>query len=254
MIMLKPEINKAQLRRAWGAIDRVFEAYGLSLERGYEFEVIDELAAASGLKVLEAHFAPKTQTFSNGQAFWLGLMDQEGKLAGRVCARLDRLRAPMSLADYWRKHFYRCFPSETGGQVVLAKKQRRFAESITGDTVYLGGTQVREDVQGHKLGGLLNQMAQLEALEEWDADFYYGWMEGRTFSDSFWRSCGFTRAYPNAVQWEGGGPIPIDNNLFLAGNERDDVLDLIDRILEAPPRPSSNKKSAQILPKSETSE
>jgi|GEM_PF-1666007 len=254
MAKLKSEIDKPSLRRAWSAIDRVFADYGLTLRRGHDFEAIDDLALGGGLKVLEAHFSPRTQTFSSGRAFWLGLTDGEGKLVGRVCARLDAIRPPQSLADYWRKHFYRCFPAETGGQVVLADDQPRFAQKITGDTVYLGGTEVLPEWQNCYLGGLLNRMAQIDALDEWDADFFYGWMEKRVFKDGFFRSCGFTRLHENAVRWASGGPIPIDNDLFLAGNERDDVLDLIDRIVCNPPRAALDRIPARNQPVSGNSE
>jgi hypothetical protein len=247
MSRLKSEVNRMLLKRAWASIDSVFGQYGLTLQRGHDFEVVDDMARASGLKVLEAHFSPKTQTFSSGRAFWLGLTDETGKLVGRVCARLDAMRPPESLADYWRKHFNRCFPAETGGQVVLAPDQPRFSQKITGDTVYLGGTEVLAEWQNAHLGGLLNRIAQIEALEEWDADFYYGWMEKRVFKDGFFRSCGFTKLHANAVRWLEGGPVPIDNDLYLAGNDRDDVLDLIDQILKSPPQVVSGTTSGQIL-------
>lgn len=231
---LRSGVDPILLKRAWGAIDSVFIGYGLTLQRGHDFEMVDAMAEAAGLKVLEAHFTPRMQTFSSGRAFWLALTDDRGRMVGRVCARLDPIRPPQSLADYWRKHFHRCFPAETGGQVVLAADQPRFAQSITGDTVYLGGTEVRPEWQNCHLGGLLNRIAQIEALDEWDADFYYGWMEKRVFKDGFFRSCGFTLLVENAVRWQAGGPIPIDNDLFLAGNRRDDLLDLIDRIAKPP--------------------
>lgn len=254
MVKLGAEINKPQLRRAWAALDRVFSDYGLTLHRGHDFEEIDALAREGGLKVLEAHFSPRTQTFSNGRAFWLALLDDEGMLVGRVCARLDQMRPPQTLVDYWRHHFHRCFPSETGGQVILAPDQPRFAQRITGDTVYLGGTEVRHDWQNTHLGGMLNRMAQIEALEDWDADFYYGWMEKRVYKDGFFRSCGFTRLHANAVRWLEGGPVPIDNSLYLAGNDRDGVLDLIDEIVKYPPRASSGKTDVRSHRMSETSE
>ncbi|QFT31161.1 hypothetical protein K1718_10545 [Roseibium porphyridii] len=253
MVKLRSEVDPIRLKRAWGAIDSAFARQGLTLHRGHDFDQIDRMAERSGLKILEAHFSPRTQTFSSGRAFWLGVTDVKDKLVGRVCARLDQIRPPQTLADYWRKHFYRCFPAETGGQVELAEEQPRFAEKITGDTVYMGGTEVRPEWQNSHLGGMLNRIAQIEALDEWDADFYYGWMEKRVFKDGFLRSCGFTRLHANAVRWQAGGPIPIDNDLYLAGNERDDVLDMIDQILSAPPKAIEDRISAQNLPASETS-
>lgn len=247
MTKLRSAADPILLKRAWGAIDKVFGDYGLTLQRGFDFDQVDAMAERSGLKVLEAHFSPRTQTFSSGRAFWLALTDETGLLVGRVCARLDQIRPPQSLVDYWRKHFHRCFPAETGGQVVLADDQPRFAQAITGDTVYLGGTQVREEWQNAHLGGLLNRIAQIEALDEWDADFYYGWMEKRVFKDGFFRSCGFSRLHENAVRWQAGGPIPIDNDLFLAGNGREDLLDLIDRIVKNPPQALAGRRDVQTL-------
>lgn len=251
---MKPAYDKHNLKRAWNLIDGVFSDYGLELRQGYDFDVVDDLARSSGLKVLEAHFSTKSQTFTSGRAFWLGLTDERGQLVARVCARLDPMQPPETLASFWRKHFYRCFPAETGGQVVLADEQPRFAERITGDVVYLGGTEVLREWQNAHLGGLLNRMAQIEALERWDADFYYGWMEKRVFKEGFFRSCGFTKLHANAVRWKTGGPIPIDNSLFLAGNGRDDVLDLIDEIRRNPPQVSLDRKPDQILLWTKTAE
>ncbi|MBO6755961.1 MAG: hypothetical protein JJ902_06510 [Roseibium sp.] len=248
------EIDKPRLRRAWGKIDQVFSSHGLTLRRGYDFEEVDRLAALNGIKVLEAHFTPKLNTYTNGRAFWLGLIDSNGRLVGRVCARLDAMVPPMTLTEFWRKYFHRCYPTELGERVVLAPDQPRFAQYITGKTVYLGGTEVNADWRGKKLGGYLNRMAQIEALDEWDADYFYGWMEARTFKNGFLLDCGFARVHEQAVRWLRGGPAPIDDNLILAANSREDVLDMIDRMLDGPPRPVTSKKSAQNQPRIETSE
>ena len=224
------ELDKAQLKRAWGVIDREFQRQGLMLRRGSDFDVVEAMAAASGLKRLEGHFSPSLNTYTPSQAFWLALVDEEDRMVGRVCARFDRMAYPMTLTDFWRKYFHRCYPDAEGGQVVLSEKQPRVGRRITGDVVYLGGTEIAREWRGSKLGGLLNQMAQIEALDEWGAGFYYGWVQGFNFMDGFWRDCGFTRAHFHALNWVEPLPGTLDANLIFVANSADDVCDLIDRI------------------------
>ncbi|MEP3045736.1 MAG: hypothetical protein ABJL55_12235 [Roseibium sp.] len=224
------ELNKAQLKRAWGVIDRYFQSVGLTLRRGSDFDAIEALAQASGCQPLEGHWTPTLNTYTPSQAFWLGLFDGNGKLVGRVCARFDKMEYPMTLTDFWRKYFHRCYPNAEGGQVVLAAEQPRVGRRITGDVVYLGGTYVSQDWRGHKLGGLLNQLAHIEALDEWSAGYYYGWIQGENFMDGFWRECGFTRCCHHALNWLEPLPGNLDTNLVFAGNTADDVCDLIDRV------------------------
>ena len=97
------ELDKAQLKRAWGVIDREFQRLGLMLRRGSDFDVVEAMAAASGLKRLEGHFTPSLNTYTPSQAFWLALVDEEDRMVGRVCARFDRMAYPMTLTDFWRK-------------------------------------------------------------------------------------------------------------------------------------------------------
>jgi len=252
--MLKSDIDQPQLRRAWNAIDEIFFEHGLTLKRGYDFNHIDECARKGGLNVLEAHFTPELNTYGNGRAFWLGLFANNNELIGRVCARLDHIKPPMCLTDLWRKELHRYYPSVRGGKVHLSERQPRFAQKISGKVVYLGGTIVHPDFQRFRLGGYLNQMAQIEALDEWDADFFYGWMEHCGFKEGFWRNCGFSRAQFNAIRWADGGPVPIDEDLIWAGNDRDGVLDLIERILDFRQPSSLNRRSSQNQILSETSE
>ncbi|CTQ67548.1 hypothetical protein [Roseibium alexandrii] len=248
MTNLRSELDPIVFKRAWGTLDNTFTDNGLTLQRGYDFDLIDALAQKSGIKPLEAQFSTKMHSHTSGRSFWLGVFDTDGLLAGRVCARLDSLRSPESLVDFWRKHFHRCYPTETGAQVELAAKQPRFAQKITGETVYLGGTEVRSDWRGYDLGGLLNRVAQLEALADWDADFYYGWMERKAFKDGFFRACGFTKLYANSIHWQAGGPARLDNDLYLVANHRDDVLDMIDQVLAEPPKAASGSSAKTYEP------
>ncbi len=107
------------------------------LRRGSDFDVVEAMAAASGLKRLEGHFTPSLNTYTPSQAFWLALVDEEDRMVGRVCARFDRMAYPMTLTDFWRKYFHRCYPDAEGGKVVLSDKQPRVGRRITGDVVYL---------------------------------------------------------------------------------------------------------------------
>jgi len=238
---LEFSFDKPTLRRAWGVIDGHFGALGLTLRRGSDFDEIEDMAATGGLRPLEGHFTPSLNTYTPSQAFWLGLVDARGKLVGRVCARFDPMEYPMVLTDFWRKYFHRCYPNAEGGQVALAAAQPRVGRRISGNLVYIGGTEIDAAWQGRKLGGLLNQIVQIEALDEWRANFYYGWVQGHNFKDAFWRDCGFTRAYFHAIRWDEPLPDTLDANLILVGNSADDVCDLIERIADAPPAGSSSK-------------
>lgn len=247
-------LDKTQLRRAWAAIDRKFQLAGLRFVRGSDFDEIEAQADRAGLTRLEGHFTPVLNTYTPRQAFWLALFDTQGKLVGRCCARFDPMDYPMTLADFWRKYFHRCYPNAEGAQVQLAEEQPRVGRRITGNVVYIGGTVVSEDWHGHKLGALLNQMAQIEALDEWRAGFFYGWVQGFNFKDGFWRDCGFTRAHFHALRWSGSLPATLDPNLILVGNSADDVCDLIDRLACEAHATSSGNKDAQALPACGTSE
>ncbi|MTH94867.1 hypothetical protein E1297_02380 [Roseibium sp. RKSG952] len=227
------DIDKPQLRRAWSLIDEAFRRHGLCVRRESDFEKADRLSKENGLVGFEANFIVGLHTFTNCQAFWLGLFDRQGQCVGRVGARLDQMKPPMTLADFWKRHVFRCYPSAEGGGVKMASDQPRFGNNISGNVVYLGGAEIHEDWQGKKLGGLLVQMAQIEALDEWQADFVYGWMESWKFKDGFWRDCGFTHAYPRGLRWDGAGPVSIDENLIVAGNSAADILDLIDHIVHS---------------------
>lgn len=238
-------LDKAQIKRAWGVIDQTFQDLGLTLKRGSDFDEIERLASASGMPLLEGHFSPTLNTYTPSQAFWLGLFDQNDSLVGRVCARLDRMEYPMTLTDFWRKYFHRCYPNADGGQVELRKDQPRVGRRITGDVVYLGGTNISRTWRGNNLGGYLNQIAQIEALDEWSAHFYYGWIQGHNFMDGFWRECGFTRCNHHALNWAAPMPATLDPNLIFAGNSADDVCDLIDRLSCGLQAIASNKISAR---------
>ena len=238
------EIDMPQLRRAWGVLDQQFVAHGLTLHQGADFVEIEDLAETGGLLPLEGHFTPVLNTYTPSQAFWLGLLNREERLVGRVCARFDRMEYPMTLTDFWRKYFHRCYPNAEGGQVRLAQQQPRVGRRITGDVAYLGGTEVAADWQGLKLGALLNQMAQLVALDQWRASFFYGWVQGHNFMDGFWRDCGFTRAHFNGISWEAPLPETLDANLILVGNSADDVCDLMDRIVDGSQAALSDRRRA----------
>lgn len=246
------ELDKAQVKRAWGVIDREFQSLGLVLRRGSDFDLVEAMAAESGFPPLEGHFTPTLNTYTPSQAFWLALTDKDGKMVGRVCARFDRMEYPMTLTDFWRKYFHRCYPNAVGGQVVLEEDQPRVGRRITGDVVYLGGTYVAREWRRHKLGGLLNQLAQIEALHDWGAGFYYGWIQGHTFLDGFWRECGFTRCSHHALRWAEPLPGTLDANLIFAGNSVDDVCDLIDRVARGFPVIPSDRIFSQSQTGSQT--
>ncbi|WP_193568025.1 hypothetical protein [Labrenzia sp. CE80] len=244
-------LDRGQLRRAWGVLDRYFQDHKLTLRRGSDFEEIEHHAEAAGLPLLEGHWTPTLNTYTPSQAFWLGLFDDKGALVGRVCARFDRMEYPMTLADFWRKYFSRCYPNVAGGQVRLALEQPRVGRRVSGRVVYIGGTVVSDSWRGAKLGARLNQMAQIEAMDEWRATYFYGWVQGFNFKDGFWRDCGFTRAHFDALRWSGPLPKTLDRNLIHVANTADDLCDLIDRIVAEDREVSSDKTDVEVLHVSE---
>lgn len=241
-------------RRAWSIIDAYFSSHGLTLRRGHDFEALDAMALASGMRPLEGHFTPTLNTYTPSQAFWLALLDADGQLAGRVCARLDVIDPRMSLTDFWRKYFHRCYPDAGGGKVTLKERQPRIGSTIQGRVAYLGGCEVRKDWRSIGLGGLLTQMIQIDAFDTWSADYFYAWIQGRTFADAFWRDCGFTKAVFHAIRWQEPLPDTLDANLIFAGNSASDIADLIELIVENSAVPLSGKTAPKTRPLSGTAE
>lgn len=246
--------DKTLQRRAWAIIDGVFGSHGLTLKRGYDFDVVEEMAKASGMKSLEGHFSPALNTYTPAQAFWLALLDQDGEMVGRVCARLDIIDNGMCLTDFWRKYFHRCYPNVEGGKVSLHADQPRVGRRISGRTAYFGGCEVRKDWRAHRLGGMLTQMVQVDAFDTWSADYYYGWVQGHNFMDGFWRDCGFTRAVFEGLRWEQPLPGTLDANLIFVGNSADDIADLIELTVRKNAVQLSGKTDVQTQRLSGTSE
>lgn len=252
MSQLDFAFDKTLQRRAWGIIDQYFFRLGLRLERGHDFDLIDNLAEQNGLPKLEGHFSPALNTYTPSQAFWLALFDEDGLLVGRVCARLDVIDFGSSLTEFWRRYFSRCYPNAEGGQVRLSVDQPRAGRRIAGKVSYLGGCVVHPSWRKRKLGGLLTQMAQIDAFDTWEAGYYYGWVEGYNFMDGFWRDCGFTKAAFHAIRWEPPLPDTLDANLIFVGSSADDIADLIELTVRRNAVQLSDRKAAQTLHLSET--
>ncbi|WP_340274526.1 hypothetical protein [Roseibium algae] len=225
------EIAKTDLMEAWSILHHGFKDLGLTLERGSDFDLIDARSLAAGAPLLEGHFSPSLNTYTPAQAFWLSLSDANGNCVGRIAARLDDLGG-MCLTDFWRKYFYRCYPRADGTQVSLADSQPRLGQAIRGRVVYMGGCWIHEDWRSQKLGGMITQMVQIDALEEWSPNFLYGWVQGSNFRNGFWRDCGFSRCHFEGVRWSGGLPATLDPNLIFVGNSGHDACDLAERVVE----------------------
>lgn len=253
MNQLDFDFDKSLQRRAWSIIDQYFYRHGLTLKRGHDFELIDELAEKSGMLKLEGHFTPALNTYTPSQAFWLALFDQDGLLVGRVCARLDVISNGLNLTDFWRRYFHRCYPNNEGGRVQLQADQPRVGKRISGRTAYLGGCEVHPAWRKKKLGGLLTQMAQIDAFDTWQAHYYYGWVQGHNFMDGFWRDCGFTKAAFHAIRWQPPLPDTLDANLIFVGNSADDIADLIETTAHKNAVQLSDRKASQTRHASEIS-
>lgn len=244
-------VNKPDLFDAWHVLAKQIRSLGLEISRGYDFDLLGTLSDVSGLKPLERHFCPTLNTFTHAQAFWLCLVDSKGHVVARVAARLDRL-GDMSLTDFWRKYWRRCYPNALGeDNVRLAAEQPGFAQSISGDVAYFGGLIVHSNWRSKGLGGLLTRLAHLDAYEEWAPNFFYSWIEPLSEAKLV-SACQFTRVHRAGLRWDGPGPAKLDPDLIFVGLSKTDLADQIRQICDGRGVPLSGKTADETPAVSET--
>ncbi|WP_051645456.1 GNAT family N-acetyltransferase [Labrenzia sp. DG1229] len=228
-----PKIDIYMLREAWGRQKTALSKLGYSLRRGVSFEELEARISNSKKPSLTEHFSTEKNTYTPDCAFWIAIETASGENVGRVCTRVDRL-GELSLLEYWRKYWKRCYPGGLDGQAELAEVQPRFATRIIGDVAYIGDLYIEPDHRRSGIGSNLVKLVQIDALDEWMPDFLYGWMTPEHIASSLFHSYGFTNVHVDGIHWK-VPPATIGGNLAFVGNSRDDLADLLLTITKLPP-------------------
>lgn len=226
--MTEYEFAKPNLFSAWANLKEQLRKQDFIVERGTDFDVLEARVAESEKQNLTEHFRTELNTYTPANAFWLAILDDQGSLVAVSAARLDDLQR-LPLVDYWRKYWFRCYPSAVDQRATMATVQPRFGAHITGRVVYMGDVWVHSDLRSSRIGSTLTQLLQIDALDEWRPDYLYGWMRPRDVVRGFWASCEFRHMHPLGITWD-AAPSTIDHDLSFVGSPGYCVCDLIDRL------------------------
>jgi GNAT superfamily N-acetyltransferase len=213
------------LREAWGVLKNRIYSSGYTLRRGACFDELEARISNSAKPALTEHFSTKENTYTPSIAFWICVETLEGETVGRVAVRLDRL-ADMSLLEFWRKYWRRCYPGIDGGRAEMADVQPRFALKISGSVAYIGDLFIEEGHRKNGIGSDLVKVVQIDALDEWSPDFIYGWMTPEHVGSRLFPSYGFRCVHSHGIYWR-NAPGTVGANLTFVGNSRDHLADLI---------------------------
>lgn len=222
------KIDAYALREAWSLLKKQLHESGFSLRRGVCFEELEANITCSGKPVLTEHFSTEKNTYTPGQAFWISVETFDGRIVGRVAARLDDL-GDQTLVDYWRRYWRRCYPAQAGGQAEMAQDQPRYASNISGRVAYVGDLYVEKAFRGKGVGAALVKIVQIDALDEWMPNYLYGWMTPEHAQSGLLLAYGFRAVHEGGIRWL-KEPGTIGGNLVFVGNDREDLADLIDQI------------------------
>jgi GNAT superfamily N-acetyltransferase len=215
-------MNYVQVMEAYARLRAGLADLHLQLDEGADFGRALELVNEMGRAGLTEHFSPDLNTYTPPVAFWLRAVDGGGATVAFAAARLDDL-GPMTLVDYWRAYWRRCYPAASG-RCELAADQPAFSAAVTGRVVYLGEMWVHPDWRGRGLASLFAPAIQLLALARWEPDWLYVWMRPSLYRSGFDNlTCAFSRVYPRGIHWR-TPPATIDDDLCVAMNSRADAL------------------------------
>ncbi|RMX61875.1 hypothetical protein SADFL11_00046320 [Roseibium alexandrii DFL-11] len=218
-------LDTYRLREAWGISKRLLDENGFLLRRGVDFEFLEKRISVSEKSSLTEHFSTEKNTYTPSQAFWILVETPGGELVARAAARLDRL-AGMSLEEYWRRYWRRCYPGVHEGEAEMADEQPCFASRIRGNVAYVGDLFVEKPYRNAGLAGALVRILQIDALDEWRPDYLYGWMTPEHVASQLFPDYGFRQSHPNGIIWK-NPPSTIGGNLTCVGNSFENLLDLL---------------------------
>ena len=225
------------LREAWGRQRSALATQGYRLRRGVSFEELEARIATGTKPDLTEHFSTEKNTYTPDSAFWICIETEKSEHVGRVCARIDRL-GDMTLLEYWRKYWKRCYPGASEGQAELAEQQPRFATRVRGDVAYIGDLYIEPEHRKSGVGSALVKVVQIDVLDEWMPDYLYGWMTPEHVASKLFPSYGFTNVHMDGIHWK-IPPATIGGDLTFVGNSRDDLADLLLAITRLPHAPKS---------------
>ncbi|MBO6758302.1 MAG: hypothetical protein JJ902_18345 [Roseibium sp.] len=207
------------------------ESYGYSLKVGHDFHEFNRLCENIKKDVTE-HFSPIFNTLLPISSFWIMLTDPDGRPVGTVASRLEVFTDGATVASYLRSYLPRIYQTADGLPVQLAEKQPSFCEEASGRVVYLGEAHTVESARRNGLGGSLVKLIQLVSLLRFEPDYLYCWIRPRHAESGFPQACGYKEVFPRAIRWiRPPAPKSAVQDLWLAGNRRGGLLDLVGDVL-----------------------
>ncbi|MCK7615217.1 hypothetical protein [Roseibium sediminicola] len=221
------------LREAWAILRDDLREKGYHIRRGVCFEELESRIAKSEKPKLTEHFSTEKNTYTPTQAFWLYVETSAGEIVARNAVRLDDL-GEMTLVDYWRKYWKRCYPGVDNPSAELANRQPRFGKKITGRVCYQGDLFVEPGHREAGVGSAITKLLQIDALDEWKPDYLYGWVAPKHIGTRLFPSYGFRAVHARGIHWE-IPPSTIDADLTFVGNAADDLADLLLEITTSRP-------------------
>ncbi|NBN78704.1 hypothetical protein GWI72_10540 [Microvirga tunisiensis] len=214
-------MNYVLLMEAYARLRQGLVDLGLRLEEGADFSHAVAFAMEMGRTGLTEHFSPDLNTYTPPGAFWLRAIDATGATVALAAARLDDL-GPMTLADYWRLYWRRCYPGPDG-RCELAAAQPAFSAAVSGRVVYMGEMWVHPDWRGRGVAALFAPAIQMLSLARWEPDWLYVWMRPGLYGAGFDNlTCAFSRVYLRGIRWA-VPPTTVDDDLCVALNSRADA-------------------------------
>lgn len=220
-------IDRYMTRQAWAILKNDLLKSGYYLKRGSDFEILEAKILNSDRSILTEHFRTSINTYTPNEAFWIAVETERGETIARVATRIDRL-GELSLLDYWRKYWRRCYPGVVNEQAQLAPNQPNFAKKIKGNVAYVGDLFVEKGHRGKGIASSLVKIVQIDAFDEWypHLDYLYGWMTPEQVASKLFPNYGFRQVRVHGIHWD-DPPATIGGDLTFVGNSAADLSDLL---------------------------
>ncbi|TMM52991.1 hypothetical protein [Sulfitobacter sabulilitoris] len=178
---------------------------GIHLTTGFDFEEYRSLlAAARPEHILGAPLDPQIHDMTAENAFWIIGRDATGRIMHTQAMRMMDL-GPRDLGDYLRRRFRDYPPS--GVDLDLKRSRYRAgpgAQRMKGRIAYHGefwmGGEPGE-YRGSGLSCVLGRYAFLVALQMWDPDYVFGFMQKAVAFKGFAERHGYMHTEPGALRW-----------------------------------------------------
>ena len=183
----------------------ILARHGISLTIGHDFEEYRALLAqARPDHILGAPLDPDLHEMTAANAFWIVGRDIDGQIMHTQAMRmLDLEQRP--LGDYLRRRFREFPPS--GVDLDLKRSRYRAgpgAQRMRGRIAYHGEFWMGGDpgkYRGSGLSCVLGRYAFLMALQAWDPDYVFGFMQKAVAFKGFAERHGYMHTEPGALRW-----------------------------------------------------